>query len=182
MVGPQGEIGIGAGQQNSNVMKAIKVLVLVLLVCIGCKAQDDPTTFSETALKDTFLTLEGQELAFEEILAKYKGKTILIDVWASWCKDCLQGLPKVKSLQQQKKNVVYLFLSLDRSVESWKFGIEKYGVDGEHYYMQSGRKGDFGNFANLDWIPRYMVVSPKGDISLFRAVQANDPKILKALK
>ncbi|WP_082331968.1 TlpA family protein disulfide reductase [Mangrovimonas xylaniphaga] len=163
-------------------MKSIKILVLLLFVCIGCKAQEVPTTFSQAALEDTFTTLDGQEISFQQILTKYQGKTILIDVWASWCKDCLQGLPKVKSLQEQEKNVVYLFLSLDRSIESWKFALEKYGIAGEHYYMQSGRKGDFGSFANLDWIPRYMVVSPEGTISLFRAVKADDPMIIEALK
>jgi thiol-disulfide isomerase/thioredoxin len=39
---------------------------------------------------------ENEPIAFSEILKKYEGKTIVIDVWASWCSDCIKGMPKVK--------------------------------------------------------------------------------------
>ncbi len=163
----------------------MKKLIFILLVCVticNCKAQDTPKQFSEKALNDTFITLEGDSLSFSAILDKYKGKTLLIDVWASWCKDCIQGMPKVKKLQQEYPDVVFVFLSLDKSVEGWKKGIEKYGVTGEQYYMQSGWKGDFGNFLDLDWIPRYMVVDGNQNITLYKAVKATDKNIKNKLK
>ena len=147
-------------------MRNLKFFVLILsFVTLSCQAQK-PTTFSEEALNDTFITLEGESITFAQILENHKGKTILIDVWASWCKDCLKGMPKVKALQISNPDVEYVFLSLDKSIEKWKKGIEK--------YMQSGWKGAFGEFLDLDWIPRYLVVDENGNITNFKEVKVNN--------
>ncbi len=162
-------------------MKKMNILLVALISFLSC-SKDTPTQFSQDALNDTFVTLNGETIPFNEILTKHKGKTILIDVWASWCKDCIKGMPKVKTLQENNTDVVYVFLSLDKSMDSWKRGIDKYQVEGDHYFMQSGWKGDFGTFIGLDWIPRYVVVDETGTIKLFKAVKADDSKLINALK
>ncbi|MFD1614357.1 TlpA family protein disulfide reductase [Gelatiniphilus marinus] len=162
-------------------MKKTIYLIILLFSIYSCQTKA-PTQFSEEALNDTFITLEGNNIAFKDILKTHKGKTIVIDVWASWCKDCIEGLPKVKTLQTEFKEAVYVFLSLDKSQDAWKKGIEKYNVNGAHYFMQSGWKGPFGNFINLDWIPRYMVINKTGNITLFNAIQADDDKLTQAIK
>jgi len=156
-------------------------LCLALGLCSCGKAQK--TAFTEEALKDVMLTLDEKSLSFEEILKKYKGKTIVIDVWASWCPDCIKGMPKVEALQQQFPNAVFLFLSYDKTPESWKKGIEKYNVKGEHYLIQSKWKGGaFSNSIDLDWIPRYMIIDKTGAIALYRAIEADDEKLITTLK
>ena len=153
----------------------------MLLVLVGCK-QATPTEFSTVALADKVITFQEDEITISAMLEKYKGKTIFIDVWASWCKDCLQALPKVKKLQQDFKDVPFVFISIDKSIASWKSGIKKYNVTGEHYFLTSDRDGDFGSFIDLDWIPRYMIIDEKGKIIMFKSVQANDKRILEALR
>lgn len=156
------------------------LMVFFALLMFACQTKNE-TQFSNKALHDTFISLQGKELTFKEIINQYKGKKVLIDVWASWCRDCIKGMPKVVGLQNNQKDVVYLFLSLDKSAEEWKAGIQKYNVQGEHFFMQSGWKGDFGSFLDLDWIPRYVVVDEQGKIALFKAVQADDARVLEAL-
>lgn len=106
----------------------------------------------------------------------------MIDVWASWCKDCIVGMPKMSTLQRNNTDVVFVFLSLDKNDEEWKAGIKKYNVKGEHYFLSSGWKGNLGSFLKLDWVPRYVVVNEKGEIALFKAIKADDKKLIKALK
>jgi thiol-disulfide isomerase/thioredoxin len=161
-------------------MNKIKQLGLICLVFFSCTAQE-PKTFSKEALNDTFITLQGETVTFKDILEAHKGKTLVIDIWASWCSDCIGGMPKVKALQQEHQEVAYIFLSLDRNQKAWKKGIEKYNVVGDHYFMQSGWKGPFGTFVDLDWIPRYMVVDKEGNIKLYKAVEADDTKIKNVL-
>lgn len=151
-------------------------LIILWLSIVSCHTET-PTQFSEEALNDSFVTLEGNTIAFKDILEAHKGKTLVIDIWASWCGDCIKGMPKVKALQDTHKDATYLFLSLDKSQAAWKKGIEKYQVVGTHYFMQSGWDGPFGKFVNLDWIPRYMVVNKQGTIKLFKAVKADDKRI-----
>ncbi|MFD0991360.1 TlpA family protein disulfide reductase [Mariniflexile jejuense] len=160
----------------------IKYIEILFLGILSCKAQDAPTQFSKAALNDTFVTLEGKPITFKAILEANKGKTIVIDVWASWCKDCIGGMPKVKALQNKFPNATYVFLSLDKTQDAWKRGIEKYNVNGQNYFMESGWKGPFGEFIQLDWIPRYMVVDENGEIKLFKAIEADDKNIKNILK
>ena len=163
-------------------MKKIILLLILLISVSTCKAQEEPKVFSEKALADVFLDTEGTSITFSEILETYKGKQIVIDIWASWCKDCIKGMPKVEKLQANNKDTIFLFLSLDKSEEAWDKGIKKHKIEGEHYFMKSGWKGEFATFLDLDWIPRYLVVDEKGNIALFRAVKADDNNIKKFIK
>ena len=108
----------------------------------------------------------------------------MIDVWASWCKDCIVGVPKVKELQKEFPDVVFLFLSVDRSNRFLeKSHVIGYNLKGEHYNLPEGMKdGEFVDFINLNWIPRYMVINETGEITLFKATNAADKEIKEALK
>lgn len=161
-------------------MKKIITFLIIIFTVLSCNSQD-PIQFSEEVLNDTFINLEGNSIVFKDILENHKGKTIVIDIWASWCGDCIKGMPKVKALQKEFNDAVYIFLSLDRGVEAWKKGIQKYNVVGEHYYLPSGKDSAFGDFVNIGWIPRYMVIDAKGNIKLFKAVEADDNRIKQNL-
>ncbi len=159
------------------------LLIAVFFLVASCSVAQDKENFSEKALNDIMISQEGTKVSFSEIINTYKGKKVVIDVWASWCGDCVKGMPKVKKLQEEySTDVVYLFLSLDKTESSWKKGIERYDVVGEHFFISSGWKGDFCSSIDLDWIPRYMVVNEQGKITLFKATKATDKRIIKALK
>lgn len=162
-------------------MKKIIVVATMLISTLGC-AQKEETSFKKEGLENVMVTTENKPISFEEILKKYVGKTIVIDVWASWCSDCVKGMPKVKELQEKNPEVTFLFISMDKSYESWLKGIEKYEVRGEHYLTADGMKGVFGKSINLDWIPRYMVVDKKGKIALYKVIEADDEKLIKTLE
>lgn len=157
-------------------------ILFISLFLLSCQSQPEPTRFSEDALNDVFINSEGESVNLKSILDTYKGKTVLIDVWASWCRDCIIGLPNLKALQSEYTEVTYVFLSMDKTQKSWKNGIKKYDITGEHYFMPSGWDGPFSDFVDLDWVPRYMVVDAEGRITLFRAIKANDPNIKEQLK
>lgn len=158
-------------------------LLPILFFMIACQAQDK-TEFGKEALEAKMTSVEGKEIAFKDILAQYKGKVVVIDVWASWCPDCKKGMPKVHDLQKQFPNVKYLFLSYDRVDEKWKQGIESFNTKGgDNYHVGTSMKeGAFSKDIKLDWIPRYMVVDKNGKIALFRAIEADDEKLISTLK
>jgi thiol-disulfide isomerase/thioredoxin len=162
-------------------MKKIFVLATMLISTLGC-AQKEETSFKKEGLENIMVTTENKPITFAEILKKYEGTTIVIDVWASWCSDCVKGMPKVKELQEKNPEVTFLFISMDKSYESWLKGIEKYEVRGEHYLTADGMKGVFGKSIDLDWIPRYMVVDKTGKIALYKVIEADDEKLIKTLE
>jgi thiol-disulfide isomerase/thioredoxin len=158
-----------------------KIFLLLIIVFVSCS--DDPKEFSEEVNLEMLIGLDDSKITLREVLYQQKGKKIFIDVWASWCKDCIIGFPKIKELQAEFPEVAFLFLSVDISNPSWKRAIEKYNLVGEHYNLPKGmEEGDFVDFVNLNWISRYMVIDEKGQIEVFKATDPTDKKIIKALK
>ena len=162
-------------------IKKLFVLATLLVSTLGC-AQNEETAFKKEALENAMVTIKNEPIKFTEILKKYEGKTVVIDVWASWCSDCIKGMPKVKALQEQYPDAVYLFISMDKTYDAWKSGIQKHQLEGEHYLTSDGMKGVFGKSINLDWIPRYMVVDKTGRIALYKVIEADDKNLIKTLE
>lgn len=47
-------------------------------------------------------------------LAGHKGKTVLISFWASWCTPCQKELPALAKLAEERTDLVYLAINVDR--------------------------------------------------------------------
>jgi len=156
-------------------------LLIIALTAISC-TQAQKTEFSEKALSETLLASDGSQIKFQNILKKQKGKTTLIEVWASWCGDCVKAMPKLKELQANNPNVSYVFLSMDKTADKWKAGIEKHELNGLHFMANDGMKGVFGSAIDLDWVPRYIIIDKSGKIVLYRAIETDFDKINATLK
>lgn len=156
-------------------------LVIIALITFSC-SQAQKTEFSKEALSEKLLGTDNSQTSFKDILKKYKGKTLVIEVWASWCGDCVKAMPKVKELQANNTDVSYLFISADKTADKWKIGIEKHELKGDHYMLNDGMKGLLGKAIDLDWIPRYIIVDKKGKIVLYRAIETDFDKINETLK
>lgn len=137
--------------------------------------------FGSVTLNKEFDDLEGNKISFQNILEMHKGSPIVIDVWASWCSDCIKGFPELKNLQQKYPNASYVFLSLDKTKDKWTEAVKKYDLKGDHYYLNEKMKDEFGTSIQLDWIPRYIVVDPQGTIALKKAIVANDSLLIQTL-
>ena len=162
-------------------MKQI-ALIVIAFITFSC-SQAQKTSFSKEALSEKLLGTDNSQTTFKNILKKYKGKTLVIEVWASWCGDCVKAMQKLKELQANNPDVSYLFISADKTTDKWKAGIEKHELNkGDHYMMNDGMKGLFGKAIDLDWIPRYIVVDKTGKIVLYRAIETDFAKIDETLK
>ena len=161
-------------------MKKIIVYFSLLLTTISC--MNAQKSFSKIALNENLLSLDGNQIPFKEILKKHQGKTIVIECWASWCSDCVKAMPKVKELQTNNPEVDYVFISMDKTVENWKIGVEKHNLIGDHYLANDQMKGVFGKSIDLDWIPRYIILDKTGEIVLYRAIETDFEKINSTLK
>ena len=167
--------------KNKSKMKKI-IALLVAFATFSCTSNAQKTEFSKKALSTTLLATDGSQVSFKNILKKYKGKTLVIEVWASWCGDCVKAMPKLKELQANNPDVAYLFLSMDKTADKWKAGIVKHDLKGGHFMANDQMKGVFAKSIDVDWIPRYIIVDKKGKIALYRAIETDFDKINETLK
>ena len=157
----------------------VKILIASLVIAfssISC-SNAQKTVFSNNALTEKITTLDGNQIAFQEVLNQHKDKTVVIEIWASWCGDCVKAMPKMQELQAKNPNISYIFISMDNTVDKWKAGIEKYKLKGDHFLANDGMKGAFGKAIDLDWIPRYMIIDKTGKIILYHAIETDFEKI-----
>jgi thiol-disulfide isomerase/thioredoxin len=162
----------------------VKKIIVQLCIAVGLVAcNSENKTFSADALAEPLTSFAGNKTTFEAVLESYQGNVVVIDVWASWCPDCIKGMPKLKKLQADFPAVKHVFLSYDKDEESWKNGIAKYDVMGDHYLISSDWKGGgFKTAADIDWIPRYIIVDKTSEIALYRAIEADEEKLIQTLK
>ncbi len=157
-------------------MKNIFLTVIIAFAVTSCgKEQKDE--FAPESLSAELTSLEGEKITFQEILQNMRGETILIEVWASWCGDCVKAMPKLKELQQAHPDVSYMFVSMDKTIEAWKAGIEKHELEGVHYWVPDGMQGTWGKATDIDWIPRYIIIDKNGAIATYRAIETDFDQI-----
>jgi thiol-disulfide isomerase/thioredoxin len=159
-----------------------KILVLLIAVISFSCSQAQKTSFSKEALTETLLANDGKQVAFDDVLKSHKGKTLVIEIWASWCGDCVKAMPKIKELQANNPEVDYVFISMDKTADKWKQGIVKHEIKGEHFMANDQMKGVFGKAIDLDWIPRYIIIDKTGKIVIYRAIETDFEKINTTLK
>ncbi|MCQ9634796.1 thioredoxin family protein [Chryseobacterium sp. WG23] len=164
-----------------------KLLVIFMAGIFGLSySQKVPTAlktgFSKEALQQKLEDEEGKSITVQQILDQHKGKVLVIDFWAGWCRDCLKALPKAEVLEKNNPNVDFVFLSLERSKEGFDKSLVRFNMkDKNNYWFASGWKNDFNNYVDLNWIPRYMVIDQKSAIAKYYAISPEDPEIQQAI-
>lgn len=101
-----------------------KFLIITFIFFTGCndipKNHPEENNKSENGLSTIRLNkLSGD--AFN--LDQYKGKTVFLNFWATWCKPCLQEMPSIQQAMEKLKDeqIVFLFASNEAADQIEKF-------------------------------------------------------------
>ena len=73
-------------------------------------------------------TPEGKTVKLSDYVGK--GKTVLVDFWASWCGPCRREMPNLVEAyaKYKNKNFEIVGVSLDQNGDSWKEAIDKLNI------------------------------------------------------
>lgn len=102
----------------------------------------------------------------ETLTKKYRGKVLYIDFWAPWCGPCMSEMPQSAALKKefQGKDVVFLYLGVNCSKDSWSKAIKINEISGEHYLLSKEEYALLSGRFQISGIPRYMLVNKTGKI------------------
>ena len=118
-------------------------------------------------------------------LSKYaRGKTVVLDFWASWCPDCRKDAPEVVRMYEEyhQYGIEFIGISMDTDVEAWKKAIEKFGITYPQVSeLKKFKETDIANADGVKWIPSMVVVGPDGQVKLSTVLTYKLDKYLKEL-
>ncbi len=104
------------------------------------------------------------ENILQTILNKYKGKAVLIDIWATWCGPCKAGHQAMKSWKKELKgkDIQFVYITSPSSpLKTWQEMIKD--IDGDHYYLTKEQYNYILNHYDSDGIPTYAIYDAEGN-------------------
>jgi thiol-disulfide isomerase/thioredoxin len=120
---------------------------LSLLVILGCFALT-------AAAADTVQPLD---------LARYRGKVVLIDFWASWCEPCRRSFPWLNSMQARyaDRGLVVIGVNVDRERADADRFLRDVPAAFQIVYDPAG---SLASQYDLPGMPVSYVIGPNGDV------------------
>ena len=126
-------------------------------------------------------TPEGKTIQLSKVA---KGKTVVLDFWASWCPDCRKDAPEVVRLYEayKKFGVEFIGISMDIDIEAWKKAIEKFGITYPQVSeLKKFKETDIAKAYGVKWIPSMVVIGSDGQVKLSTVLTYKVDKYLKEL-
>lgn len=106
---------------NAVILLGIAVVAVLVGVFAFSPGDDTPVVAPEFSLE----SLDGDIVS----LSSYRGRVVVIDFWATWCKPCLTSFPRLHHLVEQvgEEDVAMLVVSLDKSASRARTYLEENG-------------------------------------------------------
>ena len=134
---------------------------------------------AEAKLIDDFpnpLTSTGANLVGEQVpalkfksadsrtqtLASFRGKPVLIDLWATWCAPCVEALPKLDKIYHEATEKGLVLISVDRDEEA-KTAADFFAKKG-YAWPNFHDDGEIEKLLGSSGIPRTLLIDAQGKI------------------
>lgn len=132
---------------------------------------DNVNLVNKPAPTFTLKDLDGKLIKLED----YRGKTVILDFWATWCYPCRKSFPVMKMLINKYKNqsdVVFLFIDTREKSQNYMPLVRKFLKDNRYPFHavfdewgQDGLMTTIYNKYAPPGIPAKFIIDPKGIIS-----------------
>jgi thiol-disulfide isomerase/thioredoxin len=121
-------------------------------------------------VKDNGTTLN----TFDDLLAITKGKTVLLDMWGTWCAPCRNEIndngPAIKAYFKDKGLDYYYVANFDsQNEDEWKILIAYFDMKGTHILANQGLTYDIMRKVKGSGYPTYIIIKKDGTYELSKA-------------
>ncbi len=120
-------------------------------------------------------------------LKDFRGKTLILDFWATWCPDCREEMPQLLALQKKlkgRKDIVMVGVSFDTDPAKLEAYVKEQGIGWLQLSdFKSKKESAISEAYHIQWIPTKYVIGPDGKVLLATVMQDKvDALVQKLLK
>jgi thiol-disulfide isomerase/thioredoxin len=158
--------GIGATQRNpaeaacrpaAELAKRLAPLARGEVAAVGIAAQPKPLP------ELTFTDANGKI----RTLADFRGRTVLLNLWATWCVPCRKEMPALDALQAKLGDERFEVVAINidtRNLDKPKAWLEEAGIKKLGYYADSSAKvfQDLKAVGKAFGMPTTLLIDPQG--------------------
>jgi len=114
--------------------------------------------------------------------ASLRGKTVYINIWATWCAPCMAEIPALKQLQNdlKDKNIQFVSICMNDSRERCLKTIKDKELKGVQIFAKSDSTKFYKDFSVIG-IPRFIILDKNGIIYDHSALPPSSPKLKEEL-
>jgi len=122
-------------------------------------------------------TIDGKQISLNDL----RGKTVLVDFWATWCPSCIAEIPTLQKAVERFKDkpFVILAVSLNDTKREVKEFVKQAEFPGIHTWDEKGPDNPASVLYNAEMLPTWYLVDAKG------IIRARDPfheKLIPAIE
>lgn len=136
-----------------------------VILALVCALVAIPTFAAEPELiKHETPEYEKAEEILEKIAAQYPGKTVFIDVWATWCGPCVRAMETMKPMKpwMKENDIVTAYVTGPSSnIDKWNKMIA--GIGGNHYRLTDPEWKAICDHYEIKGIPAYLIFNNEGE-------------------
>lgn len=135
----------------------LALVFLVFFACTGKNTEQQGTANEAVTLTEKIRLKELDGTPID--LQQYKGKTLFINLWATWCGPCIKEMP---SIERAKKvlptgNIEFLIAS-NESLEEIEGFIKKRNLDLHYVQLENLEE------LNVQALPTTFIINSKGEL------------------
>ena len=99
-------------------------IVLAVLLMAGCDRGDHPGNIGKAAPQ--FVMSDGTRTVD---LSKFRGRVVLLNLWATYCAPCIEELPSLLALQKKMPDIAVVAVSMDQDPDVYRKFLVDHHVD-----------------------------------------------------
>ena len=110
-------------------------------------------------------------------LKDFRGKTLLIDFWGTWCIPCIEEIPFLTKLQEKyghQSDFCIISIACDKQEMRWKAYLQKHPSTWNQYLITPEGDKVISEIYYVEGIPRFMIIGKDGRIITCDSMRPSD--------